>query len=203
MITFKDITVPTLEGQYWVELNPLSLLKVVHGGDVPNFKRWASGIEFPEDISIIGPLNPNFRLLRFNYPYSNEEISKDLSIEFKAITGDVFEVQDGMLVFAVVDDESVTLYSDEPMPEFSDEVLIDTIVQRGPGPIPKPTVLSRYKRIINASTHDIPALHSGDRALLRQKKRNSLCLSDSNLRRSDRILSNLTLRKVLGRQFLV
>jgi hypothetical protein len=191
MITFKDVTTPTLEGQYWAWLNPLGLLRVVYGGDVPLFNHWTSGVETQQDLSIVGPLNSNFRLLRFAYPYSNEEISGDLGIEFKARTGDVFEIRDGMLVFAVVEGEVVTLYSDEPMPEFSDEVLIDTIVQRGPGPIPKLTVLTRYERIINASNPNIPVVRSVGRVILRQKKRNPLCLSDTNVRTESRIFSNI------------
>jgi len=191
MITFKDVMVPTLEGQYWAELNPLSLLRVVYGGDVTSFKCWSSGVESPEDISIICPLNDNFRLLRFAYPYSNEEIIEDLGVEFKARTGDVFEIRDGMLVFSVVEGESVTLYSDEPVPEFKDGFLIDTVVQRGPGPTPKFTLLSRYERIINASKINTPVVQSVGRVLLRQKKRNPLCLANTNIRDEGRIFSNV------------
>ena len=191
MITFKDVTLPTLEGQYWAWLNPLSLLRVLYEGDVTSFKHWPSGVESPADVSIVGPLTSNFRLLRFAYPYSNDEISGDLDVEFKARTGDIFEIRDGMLVFAAVEGESVTLYSDEPMPEFSNEVLIDTVVQRGPGPKPKPTVLSRYERIINASNPDIPMVRSVGRVLLRQKKRNPLCLSTPDVRVESRVFSNL------------
>jgi hypothetical protein len=93
MITIKDVTIPTLDGQYWAELNPLGLLKVTCGGEVTNFKHWKSGAEGEQDTSIICPLNDNFRLLRYSYPYSDEEISRDLGTEFKSRTGDVLEIR--------------------------------------------------------------------------------------------------------------
>lgn len=176
MITFKDVTVPALEGQYWVELNPLGLLKVRYGGDITNFIGWYAGAEAEQEVNIVCPLNERFRLLRFSYPYSNEEVSEDLGIGFKARTGDVFEIQDGMLVFAVVEGLSLNLYSDEPIPEFNGVGLISTVVQRGPGP--KLNVLSRYERIINANAPEVPMIRSVGRVLLRQKVRNPLRISD-------------------------
>jgi hypothetical protein len=191
MITFKDVTVPTLEGQYWAVLNPLGLLKVIYGGEVTTCKLWQSGFESEQDFTISLPMDYNFHLLRFSHPYSNEELSKDLLIEFEARTGDVFEAINGMLVFAVLSHGEVILYSDAKVPGALR--LISSVVQRGPGPqIPK-TVLNRYDRIINAHKPNIPLVRSVDRVLLRPKEQGTLRLSNPNTRSEDRVFSNLDL----------
>lgn len=191
MITIIDVTLPTVEGQYWAWLNPLSLLKVVQGGDVPNFTMWQCGQETEQTLSIVGPLNENFRLLRFSYPYMDEEISKDLSTDFKAKTGDVFEIRNKMLAFAVLENGGVNLYTDERMPYLSDGFLIDSLVQRGPGPDPNKTVLTRYKRIINAHNPNLPLVRPMDRVLLRPERKNPILLPASDVRVADRVFSNL------------
>jgi hypothetical protein len=191
MITFRDVTVPTMEGQYWAWLNPLSLLKVVCGGEVTNFTHWLPGLESETDMSIICPLNDNFRLLRFSQSYSNEEISEDLEVDFKARTGDIFELRNKMLAFAVLEYGGITLYTDERIPYSVGEALVDAVVQRGPGPEVRSKVLTRYDRIINASNPDLPVVRSVGRVVLRHKEVNRVLLPDSNARAENRVFSNL------------
>lgn len=190
MITIKDVIIPTLEGQYWAWLNPLSLLRVTQGGDVPNFIMWQCGLEAEETLSIVGPLNSNFCILRFSYAYSDEEISRDLATKFRAKTGDVFELRNKMLAFTVVENGGVTLYTDERIPYFSGGV-IDSLVQRGPGPDPKKMVPTRYRRILNAHNPNLPLVRPLDRVLLRPEENGPVLLPYSNVRSKDRVFSNL------------
>lgn len=191
MITFKDVTIPTQAGQFWAELNPLSLLKVLYGGEVTSFKLWQAGLEEEQDLSIICPLNDNFRLLRFSYPYTDEEISKDLLTNFTTLTGDVFELRNKMLAFGVLDNDEVTLYTDEKMPCFSDGCLIHSVVQRGPGFITKSSIPNRYERIINAHKTNLPLVRPVDRILLRPEEPDPVLLPDPHPRVADRVFSNL------------
>lgn len=189
MITIKDVTLPILEGQYWAWLNPLSLLRVVRVDEFFQFTVWQPGHDSEEGMIINGSLDDNFRLLRFSHAYSNENISRDLSTEFKAKTGDVFELEDKMLAFAVLENDEVALYTDERTSS-----LIDSLVQRGPGPSLERTVPTRYRRILNAHNPNLPLVRPMGRALLRPKEDDPVLLPLTNVRSENRVFSNLNYR---------
>lgn len=191
MITFNDVTIPTQAGQFWAWLNPLSLLKVLYGGEVTSFKLWQAGLEDATDMSIICPLNENFCLLRFSHPYTDEEISKDLLTDFTTRTGDVFELRNKMLAFGVLEGEGVTLYTDEKMPSFNDGHLVHSVVQRGPGVTSKSSIPSRYRRIINAHNPNLPLIQPMDRIVLQPEESDLVLFPDSHPRFATSVFSNL------------
>jgi hypothetical protein len=194
MLTIKDVSPVPLPGQYWAWLNPLSLLRVEFAGDCPNFKLWQAGCEAEQDLCIVAPLNDNFRILRWIYPYSECSIARNLGIdEFKARTGDVFEVTHGMLAFAVVEYGGVNLYSDEKMPESS--ALIESVVQRGPGPPIGTPVKSRYERIIDEAKTNFSMVRSVGGVILRAKVKDPILLSHPNVGVEDRVHTNLNFIK--------
>ena len=192
MLTIKSVSPTPVGGQYWAWLNPLSLLQVTCGSpaDIYSFIRWTPGEEKVGDLSVIAPLNDNYRLLRWYHLYTNEGISKDLGVDFKVRTGDVFETVSSMLVFAVLEPEGVTLYSDERV-TYGDR-LIDSVVQRGPGPVDK-SVKTRYERIIDESNANLSLVRPMDRALLREKDQDLVRLSHPDFRLKNPTITNLQL----------
>jgi hypothetical protein len=164
MITFDDITPLPLAGQYWANLLELSLMRVIEGYPNPlayAFTQWCLGQESETLYSFIPPLNREFKLLRWSYPYSDERISNDLGYKFKSRMGDILELSSGILAFVVIVDEAVFLYTDEQLPLAIDyvEPSVYTVVQRGPGPLEaapppkKPPYLNRYERVLNAMSN--------------------------------------------------
>jgi len=192
MLTIANVSPTPISGQYWAWLNPLSLLRVEYGGDCPSFKLWQAGNESEQDLTIVAPLNDNFRLLRWFHLYTDEEISKDLGVDFKTRTGDVFEARSGMLVFAVLEQGGVTLYSDEQLTTCTDR-LIDSVVQRGPGPNIDKAVKTRYERIIDEANANFPLVRSVGGILLRSKESSSVLLPGPNVRPKNQAITNLQL----------
>lgn len=194
MLTIANVSPTPIDGQYWAWLNPLSLLKVICGSpnDCLSFKLWQPGIESEQDLNIVAPLNNNFRLLRWFHLYTDEEISKDLGVDFKTRTGDVFEARSGMLVFAVLEQGGVTLYSDERLATCSDK-LIDSVVQRGPGPDIDKAVKTRYERIIDEANANFSMVRSVGGVLLRSKESGPVLLPDPNTRPKNQAITNLRL----------
>jgi hypothetical protein len=207
MLTIKDISPTPLDGQYWAMLNPLSLLKVRYGSsgsvgdEIFNFIRWGSGGEGEGELNIVCPLNDNFRLLRESYHYSECLIARDLYVdEFRARTGDVFEAINGMLVFAVLENGGVTLYSDEKL-DLPDPTMIvapeviKSVVQRGPGPPIGTPVKSRYERIIDEAKTNFSMVRPVGGVFLRPKVKDPLLLSNTNTGTEGRVHTNLDLIK--------
>ena len=208
MLTAKDVSPAPLPGQYWAWTNPLSLLKVIYGipsdgslENIYNFTRWTSGAEVEAELSVVGPLCTTLtRCLRWSYPYSELLISRDLNLPdlFRARTGDVFEIYNGMLAFAVLENGGVTLYSDEKMPEdpmVVAPILIESVVQRGPGPPIGSPVRSRYERIIDEAKTNFSMVRPVGGVILRPKVKDPLLLPTTNVGAEARVLTNLDLVK--------
>lgn len=139
-------------------------------------------------MSIVAPLNNNFRILRWSIPYDTKWISKVVGVEVR--TGDVFELSSGGLAFAVLEDRlTVTLYSDEKLTTMD---TIDSVVQRGPGPVDK-AVKTRYERIIDESKSNTSLVRSVGRVLLREKEQGSLLFPNTNGGTEVRTITNLNL----------
>jgi hypothetical protein len=201
MLRIEDVSPVPLSGQYWAMLNPLSLLKIRYGSfgsygdELYTIIRWGAGGAEESDLTILCPLNDNFRLLRWAYPYTECLIARDLDVdEFRARTGDVFEATNGMLVFAVLETGGVTLYSDDKMPEASE--LIASVVQRGPGPPIEAPVKSRYERIIDEAKTNFSMVRPVGGVLLRAKVEDPLLLPPTNVGTEVRLpITNLNLIK--------
>ena len=103
-----------------------------------------------------------------------------------------------MLAFTVLENGGVTLYSDEKMPEdpmVVAPILIESVVQRGPGPPIGSPVRSRYERIIDEAKTNFSMVRPVGGVILRPKVKDPLLLPTTNVGAESRVLTNLDLVK--------